>query len=73
VTNLRFIPDLAEDAERNHKVLVRLIGLDGKKLNWTSRIQVRSDEHLTVMLGNVCSSIEVLILPTADLRENYKK
>jgi len=73
VTNLRLIPDLAEDAERNHKILVGLIGLDGKKRNWTSRIRVRSDEHLTAMLGNACSLTEVSIFPTADLRENNKK
>ena len=73
MTNLRFLPDLAEDAERNHKILVRLIGLDGKKRNWASRIQVRSGKHLTAMLGNACSLIEVSIFPTEDLRENNKK
>jgi len=73
VINLGFIPYIAEDAERNNKILVRLIGLDGKKQNWTSRIQVRSGEHLTAMLGNACSLIEVSIFPKADLTENNKK
>jgi hypothetical protein len=73
VTILRLIPDLAENVERNHKILVRLIGLDGTKRNWASRIQVRSGEHLTAMLGNACSSIEISIFPTEDTRENNKK
>ena len=73
MTNLRFLPDLPEEAERNHKLFVRLNGLGEKKRKWTSRIQVRSGENLTAMLDNACSLIDVSIFPSADLTEDNKE